>query len=393
MESRAPSFHLFPLLPTELRLKVWHHALPCRTIPFRFKLNLDAWNWASEGDWWSQLYIKAADGPYRPHTLLRIPAVCFANQETYRELRPQYPNFRIRPEAFARVVPDQGVQGSPDQGGGSDAAPHFNRDRDVMHFPSPYLWSGASLEGTPDTLHTGGPGALFLAAALSARHVSVDLEEWGDLDEAFKTLTLAVLDATGPLRSLGFGFTVNERHVRQHRLAPVPRDAERYVLPAEWDQDSVRDLVMRRGVCLLPWFRGGWRASDFADQGDRSRQYWTDGTKDGRSLKATTDGRKVDEGCEGAGGEQEYAVYAVLNFEERNLVSRPMTDVRYRQAVPQLEQQYAMCCSGDGSQNLRDNTRLPFEPWLSVPTDISWSWETRRDLIHGFCLPTYGLPA
>jgi hypothetical protein len=92
------TFHLFPYLPPELWLKIWAHALPRRTVPFRLKLDMDAWNWSTEGEaWWTQFRLR----PESPQPAL--PPVLHASAEARRELlRSSYPWFSVPDRILAR---------------------------------------------------------------------------------------------------------------------------------------------------------------------------------------------------------------------------------------------------------------------------------------------------
>ena len=68
------TFPQFNLLPTELRLKIWMNAIPRRTIAVQFKEDLDAWNWATEPNWWLCDDIK----PSRPRP--QLPSVAYVNR-------------------------------------------------------------------------------------------------------------------------------------------------------------------------------------------------------------------------------------------------------------------------------------------------------------------------
>jgi hypothetical protein len=88
----------------------------------------------------------------------------------------------------------------------------------------------------------------------------------------------------------------------------------------------------------------------------------------------------------------EYAVYLVIHPDDPDA---PVTGAEYRELLERFERiyhgqvlrsQYAV----ESDPELRRNTKLPFEPWLSVS---SWNMEVCRIQFHGFCLPGYGFPS
>lgn len=58
--TESATFPQFAQLPAELRRKIWRRALPRRVVHLRLKMDMNAWNWATEGDWWTH-YRVAAD--------------------------------------------------------------------------------------------------------------------------------------------------------------------------------------------------------------------------------------------------------------------------------------------------------------------------------------------
>lgn len=385
----AQSFPLFSHLPAELRLKIWRLGLPRRVVPIRLKLDMDAWNWANDDDWWKQYNLQAVK-PRVP-----LPQMRLACRESLHEVTPLYTDFSISERIWKRclsISDDHDASGSAAPRKESAIHQHRPRDlprlnpsTDVLHWP--YYKPGFHEESLP----------LFVAACLSARHVSVEIEGHS-LHETFETLTMAVLDPAGPLETLTLrtrcllrsssdsrNFITGNFHeylaanqVVSSLELRLTRVASNGARPLKFGRDEERHAILEGGSCMLPWFQGGWPAWRFWREIKPRRKYWTD--------EATPPGPIIP--CVDTA---EYAVYAVLQPHE----FRDMLEAFYG------ENQIRFCRDGRSTTlsqppKRRDRwgheTPLSFGPWISSNGYPADGWLPELPNFHGFCLPEYGFP-
>ncbi|KAH7025708.1 uncharacterized protein B0I36DRAFT_328954 [Microdochium trichocladiopsis] len=224
---QSPLFPQFALLPAELRLRIWSFAAPRRTIPVRLKQDLDAWNWASNLDWWMH-YNVVPDGQ-GPSV---IPAVLLVNTEARREAIKQYRQpLRIERDHVKRGIRrsrepeldqnlDQQSSKSFDKMCDASSVKPFHEFCDVLEWAETWRWHRDAMTNTTP---------LFLGACLSVRHVSIEYALWmfGHLE----TLAKAAMSKRHPTSLQTITVTINqprERRQTQYRLAKRPRASQPY---------------------------------------------------------------------------------------------------------------------------------------------------------------------
>lgn len=219
-----PIFPQFALLPAELRLRIWRYAAPRRTIPVRLKQDLDAWNWASNLDWWMH-YNVVPDG----QSPSPVPAVLLVNTEARAEVVKQYQHpLRIDRDHVRRTtrVPDEyeSVHDGDEQTSKSfdkmcDASSvrPFHPYCDVLEWAETWRWHRDAMTNTTP---------LFLGACLSVRHVSIEYALW--MCGPLLRLAKAVVSEKHPTQLSTITVTINqprERRQTQYRLAKRPPSA------------------------------------------------------------------------------------------------------------------------------------------------------------------------
>ncbi|KAI0383413.1 hypothetical protein F5Y04DRAFT_251257 [Hypomontagnella monticulosa] len=255
MESSFPQFRH---LPSELRCKIWRLAIPGRTVFVRLKLDLDAWNAATETDWMQTHYRLVPDGQLPP-----LPAVALVNREAWHEVMTAYAPFRISEDVRRRTHASFStcMMGELDRGAvrpsADDAAldlmydgarvPHFNMDTDALEWSSPGRWATKSFRE---------PCLLFLAACLSVRYVSIEYDQ--SMCVQLEDLVLAFLDPDQPLETLTIG-GIESRYadrfltkIPRFRLARTP-PGPKYFLKSKEDLDDLDTILARHEACFLPW--------------------------------------------------------------------------------------------------------------------------------------------
>ncbi|KAK9770564.1 hypothetical protein AB5N19_11385 [Seiridium cardinale] len=291
--STVASFHLFPRLPTELKLKIYRLALTPRTVPVRLKLDLDAWNWSTEKDWWT-CYSVVADAEC-PRTVL--PAVLSARYEAWKELKGLYGGLRIdrailetlletlsesgdnRESQTTEVIDDEGVsldEGGPRSSRKSDnlfskrlvenllsmqqerRRPPFNRHQDVLMWKDTQRWVSCGDTQLQTLVHP-----LFLASCLSVRHVRIEYVSC--MANLLEVLAFGVLDERRELDSLDLSVrNPSDCRVLRFKLCRTPaittttgdgRSLEQ-VMGKSISDTKVEDLVKTWGLVWFPWFRG-----------------------------------------------------------------------------------------------------------------------------------------
>jgi hypothetical protein len=347
------SFPQFVLLPPELRCKIWRYALPRRTINFRLKMDMDAWNWAEDSDWWSNFFITEDF----PHTGGRLPAVCFVNRESRGELTKLYKPFKIREGLLERISRDHsGEEASANLRKCDETlTPRFNPSTDVMKWSRIHRWS-------QNTQEKHSP--LFLAAALSATHMDIEIDK--SMTRPLTILTLAVIAPSGPLKTLQMSCGGP-----QYRLARVPTFTRRLQFQ---DEEHIGGILSDQGACFWPWFSGGWKPSRLQGLINDAQHNWLgeDHTRSSTENHSFPPDEHHD---------AEYAVYYVVRPEEFDITGREFGAIIGAEALHEML-----------DRNLRVDTTIPRAPWFPSTEPATGLQGSRKIYFHGFCSPNYGLP-
>ncbi|KAI0131997.1 hypothetical protein BJ170DRAFT_679894 [Xylariales sp. AK1849] len=287
MSAQPPEFHFFPLLPPELRLKVYRLALPSRTVPIRLKMDMAGWNGASETDWWTH-YGLIADGEPGPP----LPGVLFASWESFNELQRCYGRVGIDAEIVAGTLEDRHLQEAHMvsevdlRGGGAGRdnndnppkldsgerapssslgrictlhhprlrAPRLNPRIDVLRWSNPQRWASSC------PVHQY-PNQLFLAACLSSGIRYMAFEYIPALGPFLEALALSVMDERRALRCLDLrvknpscGRLLRFRLCRIDGERTGRRGNRRYLLDDGQAKTSVEHAVKVYGNVFFPWF-------------------------------------------------------------------------------------------------------------------------------------------
>lgn len=376
------TFPQFNLLPTELRLKIWRDAIPRRTIAVRFKEDLDAWNWATEPNWWLCDDLKLDRVRPRP----RLPSVAYVNREARAEVLKWYDRSpKVDREAARWLVPEQ-----VDREGGDPTLirkpeiQRLNLDRDVIEWPDPYQRRRPR--------NYDGDYALFLGACLGLRHVSIEYVGRGHF--LFEKMAAAVLDTTQSLQTLTVTVVDRKRkHQYQVRLARRPRNPVALVQNVK----KVGAALRRHSAAFLPWFKP-------PEGGDIDGQNWQNPhpllKRTLKSMRTPGVSNMPDDTQLG----YEFAFFLVLrqsDLDDTQLVKSLSTEMR-----PPPEQRL-----GTGAQatswRFGENIQVDIILWPMMVDDIpsilgspSRIWFGRpgapnEDMLipfHGFCSSGYGLP-
>ncbi|KAI0095395.1 hypothetical protein F4814DRAFT_187481 [Daldinia grandis] len=233
------SFLQFRLLPAELRYKIWRLAIPYRFVPARLKLDLDAWNAATESDWVQVHYRIIHDERMSP-----LPRLALVNHEARQEIIKSYKPLKISRDTVRRSLGTQSI----DEMAlgimcGSSRITQFNVESDVLEWAEPRRWS----TGTREL-----PYPIFLAACLSVRHVSIEYDL--SMHTQLETLALAVLDQDQQLETLTIGLNVELRSGKldsQFRLARSPPGLSLFFLDKFVEWKDVDDILSQYPTCLL----------------------------------------------------------------------------------------------------------------------------------------------
>lgn len=233
------SFPQFRLLPAELRYKIWRLAIPHRFVPARLKLDLDAWNAATESDWVQVHYRIIYDERMPP-----LPRLALVNHEARQEIIKSYKPLQISRDTVRRSL---GTQSVDEMALGimcsSSRITQFNVESDVLEWAEPRRWS----TGTREL-----PYPIFLAACLSVRHVSIEYDL--SMHTQLETLALAVLDQDQQLETLTIGLNVELRSGKldsQFRLARSPPGLSLFFLDKFVEWKDIDDILSQYSTCLL----------------------------------------------------------------------------------------------------------------------------------------------
>ncbi|KAI2606522.1 uncharacterized protein GGS25DRAFT_524187 [Hypoxylon fragiforme] len=237
-----PSFPQFSLLPAELRCKIWRLATPPRIVRARIKLDLEAWNNATEADWMDVHYRVVFDGQAPP-----LPLLVLVSHEARHEILESYRNpLQISGVALRQALGAQSVDDTAlDTMCDSSRILRFNPECDVLEWMEPRRWVDIFRKPSP----------LFLAACLSSvRHVSVEYHS--RISTELDLLSLAVLDQDQPLKTL----TMLSLHSIENR--PLDYRCLRYrlakrssgpeaILGEEGTAGDVQHILSRHPTCFL----------------------------------------------------------------------------------------------------------------------------------------------
>lgn len=234
MEANFPQFGL---LPAELRCKVWQYALPQRTVFFRLKMDMDAWNWASESDWWAHYVLT---GDYKSASATQ-PPLLLVNHEARFESRKAYRQLAIEKDVLKRCLANETViDHSFERMRNLKKTPRLNVDNDILEWAHVKRWS----RNNPTRC-----GALFLAASMSVQHVVVEYDHY--LHTSLLSLAFSVMDVESPLKSLTI--KVVDASVQKqiaYRITAVPDRA-----PVARNEEQLPNILQRRHAGMLPSYR------------------------------------------------------------------------------------------------------------------------------------------
>ncbi|KAI1394435.1 uncharacterized protein F4822DRAFT_388167 [Hypoxylon trugodes] len=224
-----PSFPQFRDLPAELRCKIWRMAIPRRIVSARLKLDLDAWNAATETDW-MQVHYRVVPDDRKSF----LNPVALVNHEARHEMTKNYKPLRISRKAVEKSLGTRIMD--LDAFCGSSRIPWFNPEYDVLGWTEPKRWSTGCNEQ---------PCPLFLAACLSVRYVEFKLDV--SMNTQLEILAFAVLDRDQPLETLTI--IVKEDGPR-YRLTRRPPNSK--FLCGKSRNDMIH-VLSRSPVSLFPW--------------------------------------------------------------------------------------------------------------------------------------------
>lgn len=237
------SFPQFSLLPAELRCKVWRYALPQRTVFFRLKMDMDAWNWASESDWWAH-YVLTGDhksATATTTTTQQLPSLLLVNHEARFESAKTYKQLAIDKAVLKRCLSNEPVvDSSLERMRNLKKTPRLNVDNDILEWAHVKRWS----RNNPARC-----SALFLAASMSVQHVVVEYDHY--LHTSLLSLALSVMDVESPLKSLTLKvFDASVQKQVTYRIAAVPDR-----VPVIRDQEQLSGILRRRHAGMLTCYR------------------------------------------------------------------------------------------------------------------------------------------
>ncbi|KAH8671643.1 hypothetical protein BX600DRAFT_459435 [Xylariales sp. PMI_506] len=253
------TFPRFGQLPPELRCKIWRQALAPRNIYFRVKMDMDAWNWASEEDWWAHYMLTGDYNGSSASTPPPPPSLLLVNHEARAEALRAYRPLHVDRNLLRRCIADDSVnEHSLARMCNLTKTPWVNSSTDILEWAHVKRWSC----NNPPRCR-----ALFLAASMSVQHISVEYDP--NLHQSLVALALAVLDVESCLKSLtikvaaagwtsrsagsgGYNQQQQPQQPEYHefRLARIPIRAR--VLR---DYAGLGPLLSRGGACLLPSYR------------------------------------------------------------------------------------------------------------------------------------------
>lgn len=196
-------------------------------------MDMDAWNWAPESDWWAHYVLT---GDYKS-AAVTLPALLLVNHEARFESRKAYNQLTIDKAVLRRCLADpQVVDGTLDRLRTLKKTPRLNTDNDILEWAHVKRWTRNS---------PARCGALFLAASMSVQHVVVEYDHC--IHTSLISLAFSVLDVESPLKSLTIKVkdAVTQNH-HAYRLVAVP---EQPVTCRK--EDSFEKVLRHRQACML----------------------------------------------------------------------------------------------------------------------------------------------
>jgi hypothetical protein len=362
------TFPKFNHLPPELRCKIWRHALPQRTIYFRLKMNMDAWRWAPETDWWAHYLLI---GDYNSTATPRPrPALLLVNHEARAESLKAYRRLQVDKDVLKKCLADDSVDDRRlERMRNLTRTPKFSLDTDILEWAHVKRWS----RNNPASC-----AALFLAASMSVQHITVEYDY--HLHNSLVALAFAVLDVKSPLRSL----TIK---------VPATCSAEYYCfrivqLPEHMTilgrADNVIDMLHHHQACMLPGFR------QYIRDTERLQTRTVDQATSDSFTGPLSAGAKLD---------SQFAIYRVLSQYDLDWAEArpnetsfvPAEEVTQRWNLPLVPDEEKR--NPFNTTNLQGDVAL-FLHRLALHEDMGYGVEPNEFVpFHGLCLPQYGLPA
>ncbi|KAK9772434.1 hypothetical protein AB5N19_09555 [Seiridium cardinale] len=198
---------------------------------------MDAWNWASESDWWAHYVLL---GDYHSASATQ-PALLLVNHEARFESRKAYTHLMINKGVLKRCLADDTVvDHSLERMRNLRKTPRLNLNNDILEWANVKRWT----RNYPIRC-----AALFLAASMSVQHVVVEYDHC--IHTSLVSLAFSVLDVESPLKTLTIKLTGSATHEPYtYRLAAVPEQVATLRV-----KDEVDSVLRRRQACVLPSYR------------------------------------------------------------------------------------------------------------------------------------------
>ncbi|KAI1842061.1 hypothetical protein JX266_011712 [Neoarthrinium moseri] len=325
-------------------------------------MDMDAWNWASESDWWAHYLLT---GDYKS-TLTPQPALLFVSHEARAESLRAYKQLQISKPLLRRCLADDAVDDRRlERMRHLAKTPKLNVNTDVLEWAQVKRWS----RNNPSKC-----GALFLAASMSVQHIVVEYDHY--LHTSLVALALAVLDVESPLKSLTI--KVNDSTTQEpfaFRLTSLPEHVE----TTSRQVSSLFRKLSQYDACMLPGYR-----PPLVDT-ERLQPKTLDRSTLGSFTRPFPPGTRLNTG---------YAIFRVASDREVNEATELIP-------APGAMQGWKWMDMVDEPDRTAFNTNMQgdialFMHRLSIYEQ--WDYEDGRrhptDIIpfHGICLSHYGLP-
>ncbi|ETS81165.1 hypothetical protein PFICI_06167 [Pestalotiopsis fici W106-1] len=200
-------------------------------------MDMDAWNWASESDWWAHYVLT---GDHKSATATQ-PPLLLVNHEARFESTKAYKQLAIDKAVLKRCLSNETVvDHSLERMRNLKKTPRLNVDNDILEWAHVKRWS----RNNPMRC-----SALFLAASMSVQHVVVEYDHY--LHTSLLSLALSVMDVESPLKSLTIKvFDASVQKQITYRISAVPDH-----VPVIRDQQQLPSILRRRHVGMLPCYR------------------------------------------------------------------------------------------------------------------------------------------
>lgn len=357
------AFPKFSCLPPELRCKIWRHALPQRTIYFRLKMDMNAWKWAPETDWWAHYLLI---GDYNSITPDPRPALLLVNHEARAESLKSYRRLMVDKTILKRCLADDSVDDNRlERMRNLTMTPKFSLDTDILEWAHVKRWSRNSHASC---------AALFLAASMSVQHITVEYDY--HLHDSLVALAFAVLDVKSPLRSLTVKLAAMcSAEYSCFRIAQLPDH-----VTTVRRGDDVEDALHHYQACMLPGFR------HCVQNTERLQTSTLDQSAHDSFTGPLSAGAKLD---------TRFAIFRVVCDEE-------LSRARYRPGqdtlIPTEEVTRRWMWADDNEHDAFNTTDLQgdtalFMHRLSLYEDADYGTEPNEFVpFHGICVSQYSLP-